>query len=68
MFKNGIKKNAIALVTIINKKKKVKILSINFFPSSEPSFIFVIKKGINTETETIDPTVINIKSGILKAA
>ena len=33
LFKNGMKKNAIILVTTINKKKKVKILPMNFLPS-----------------------------------
>lgn len=64
----GTKKNATPLVITINRKKNKKILPINFLEASLLSSIFCIKNGIRTEIETIEPTVMKIKSGILKAA
>ena len=48
-------------IAMMKKKKTVKTLSINFFPSSGPSLIFSIKKGMRTDIETIDATETKIK-------
>ena len=66
-IKYGARTKAKSPTQNINKKKKEKTLSIKFLASSSFSSNFSIRNGMRTEMETIEATVTNKISGILKA-